>query len=79
MKIHLDDELRAFLESEVESGHFKDVSEAINAAIRDKLEYRDKLDALRAEIQIGIDDLDAGRAGTLTREEVKAYLRRDRG
>ena len=79
MKIDIDDDLKAFLESEVKAGRFKDVSEAVNAAIRGRLEQRAKLETLRKEIQVGIDDLDAGRVSTITREEVKAHIRRDRG
>lgn len=76
MKIHIDDELRTFLESEVESGRYRDVSEAVNDAIRDKLEYREKLEALRKDIQIGIDAADRGEFGELSREELKAHIRR---
>lgn len=76
MQIHLDDELKAFLANEVEAGRYKDVSEAINAMVRGQLAYKEKLDALRAEIQIGIDAADRGEFAELTREDLKAHIRR---
>ncbi|MBX3291699.1 MAG: type II toxin-antitoxin system ParD family antitoxin [Acidobacteria bacterium] len=65
MNVSLTPEIEALIESKVKSGMYNSASEVVREGIR-LLQQRDemreaKLNALRAEIQKGIDDLEAGR------------------
>ena len=65
MNVSLTPELEAVIQSKVKSGMYNSASEVVREGLR-LLQQRDdaheaKLNALRADIQIGIDDLEAGR------------------
>lgn len=65
MNVSLTPELEMLVDSKVKSGLYNSASEVVRAGIR-LLQERDdmreaKLNALRADIQKGIDDLEAGR------------------
>ena len=66
MNVSLTPELEQIVSCKVESGLYNSASEVVREGLR-LLQQRDqlremKLDALRTEIQKGIDDLEAGRA-----------------
>jgi antitoxin ParD1/3/4 len=65
MNVSLTPELEQIINSKVQSGLYNSASEVVRDGIR-LLQQRDemremKLEALRTEIQKGIDDLEAGR------------------
>lgn len=65
MNVSLTPELEQIVSGKVESGLYNSASEVVREGLR-LLQQRDqmremKLDALRKEIQKGIDDLEAGR------------------
>ena len=65
MNVSLTPELEAVIQSKVKSGMYNSASEVVREGIR-LLQQRDdtheaKLNALRAEIQKGVDSLEAGR------------------
>jgi antitoxin ParD1/3/4 len=65
MNVSLTKELEGIVEQKVKSGMYNSASEVVREGLR-LLQQRDeireaKLNALRAEIQKGIDDLEAGR------------------
>ncbi len=65
MNVSLTPELEGIVEQKVKSGMYSSASEVVREGLR-LLQKRDeahesKLNALRAEIQKGIDDLEAGR------------------
>lgn len=76
MHISLTDRLEAWVREKVDSGLYNNASEVIREALRAKIladqTYQEKLDALRAEIQKGLDDVEAGRVSTYSLEELKA-------
>jgi antitoxin ParD1/3/4 len=53
-------EFLPFVNSAVASGRFRSESELLAAALRLLEERERKLDALRADIQIGLDEIDRG-------------------
>ena len=59
-----------FLDRNVESGQFQNASEVVREGLRlleqRQAEERAKLEALRAAIQVGIDDMEAGRVERIT-------------
>lgn len=65
MNVSLTPELERLVEEKVESGEYKSASEVVRHALRllsrDDAEHKAKLEALRSEIQKGIDSLNAGR------------------
>lgn len=80
MNVSLTPEIEALIESKVRSGMYNSASEVVREGIR-LLHQRDemreaKLNALRAEIQKGIDDLEAGRYrdGDQVMAEIKERL-----
>lgn len=80
MNVSLTPELERLVESKVESGEYKSASEVVRHALRllsrEDQEYQARLDALRAEIQRGIDDFEDGRHAPM--DEVMAELRAER-
>ncbi|MCR9130450.1 MAG: type II toxin-antitoxin system ParD family antitoxin [Alphaproteobacteria bacterium] len=79
MHVSLTDRLEAWIREKVESGLYNNASEVVREALRAKMQAEmseaEKLDALRAEIQKGLDQLDRGETGTLTLEQLKSELR----
>ncbi len=65
MHISLTDRLEAWVREKVESGLYNNASEVIREALRTQMRTEatreEKLEALRAEIQKGVDDVKAGR------------------
>jgi antitoxin ParD1/3/4 len=80
MNVSLTPELERLVERKVESGEYKSASEVVRQALRllarEEEEYKARLGALRAEIQLGIDDFDNGRHAPM--DEVFAELRAER-
>lgn len=65
MNVSLSPELESLIISKVESGMYNSASEVVRAGLRliqerDEL-HQNKLSALRADIQLGLDDIEAGR------------------
>lgn len=80
MNISLSPELEAIVNDKVKSGQYNSASEVIREGIRllqqhDEMREK-KLEALRIEIQKGIDDLEAGRFrdGAEVMAEMRARL-----
>ncbi|MCA9047319.1 MAG: type II toxin-antitoxin system ParD family antitoxin [Planctomycetaceae bacterium] len=64
-------EFEQFVAQGIASGRFRSEEEAATEAF-DLLRRREqKLDVLRAEIQIGLDDIEAGRVVPLDSEDIK--------
>lgn len=68
MDIFLPPDLESWVKSQVESGLYTSASEVMREALR-LLEERDLLDALRRDIQEGMD---SGEGAPLDREAIKA-------
>ena len=80
MNVSLTPELETFVRGLVETGRYNSSSEVVREALR-LIEEREQLrrikfDALRSEIQKGIDDLEAGRVIEWDAEAAKERLRR---
>ena len=58
--ISLPDELAQFVDREVASGKFRSQEEVVAEGLRLLQNRERRLDALRADLQLGIDQLDAG-------------------
>ena len=75
MNVSLTPELEAFVHDKVASGRYTSASEVVRESLR-LLEEREwlrerRIDELRKEIQIGIDELQRGEGITLNSEEEK--------
>lgn len=79
MNVSLPAELAAFVEGEVASGQHGTASEVVREALRllrrEREQYEQKMAILRREIQIGIDDIEAGRISDRTVEDIAAETR----
>lgn len=80
MNVSLTPELENLVENKVKGGLYNSASEVVREGLR-LLQQRDemrelKLDALRKEIQKGVDDLEAGnfREGSEVMAEIKSRL-----
>jgi antitoxin ParD1/3/4 len=82
MNVSLPQGLAEFVEQEVQSGAYSTASEVVRDGLRllreERAAYEEKLAILRREIQLGVDDLDAGRVSTKTIPEIASELFRDR-
>lgn len=74
MNVSLPAELAAFVEGEVASGEYGTASEVVRDALRllrrERAAHEEKLAILRREIQIGLDDIEAGRISSDTVEDI---------
>jgi antitoxin ParD1/3/4 len=63
--VNITDELESFVKTQITGGHFKNVSEVHRAALsllaRQEEERALRIERLRQEIQVGLDDVEAGR------------------
>lgn len=79
MNVSLPAELAAFVEGEVASGGYSTASEVVRDALRllrrEREQYEQKMAVLRREIQIGMDDIEAGRISDRTVEDIAAETR----
>ena len=78
--VNLTDHLARFIDRNVETGRFQNASEVVREALR-LLEQRQaeeglKLEALRAAVQVGLDDARAGRMTRIEAGDEGAYLAR---
>ena len=71
MVLALPDDLRKFVQDEVASGRFQSTEDVICEALRRLREHERQLDELRAELQIGIDQLDRGEGIPFVAEDIK--------
>lgn len=78
MHVSLTDRLDAWVREKVESGLYNNASEVVREALRTQMRAeqtrQDKYDALKRELQIGIDQADRGEVVELTRDQLKAEL-----
>ena len=78
MNVSLPQGLAEFVEQEVASGSYSTASEVVRDGLRllreERAAYEEKLAILRREIQLGYDDLEAGRISTKTIPEIAAEL-----
>jgi antitoxin ParD1/3/4 len=79
MNVSLTPRLEEMVQEHVRSGRYSSASEVIRAALRlledHEREQAVRFEQLKADVQKGIDDLDAGRSAELTHEvfeEIKA-------
>ncbi len=64
-------EFQPFVSSGIASGRFRSEEEAVREGL-DLLRRREQeLEALRADLQVGLDDLEAGRSFPLDIEDIK--------
>lgn len=71
MSIAIPDEFRTFVSRGVASGRFRTEEEAVCEGLSLLREREQKLEALRADIKVGLDQLDSGDVGILDVEDVK--------
>lgn len=76
MNISLTSELESFVKSKVETGMYRSASEVVREALR-LLEEQDeiqsmKLEALRRDVNQGLDSLERGQGKPLDLEAIKA-------
>ena len=81
MNVSLPVDMVDFVEQEVAEGGYASSSEVVRDALRllqhDKALEREKLAILRREIQIGLDDAEAGRLSNKTVAQIAEEVRRE--
>ena len=74
MNVSLTKELLDYVEGEIATGDFASASEVMRAGLRtlrdERALAREKLEILRHEIQIGVDDVEAGRFATRSVDQI---------
>ena len=71
MSIAIPDDFKIFVSRGVASGRFRSEEEAVCEGLNLLREREQKLEALRADIRVGLDQLDAGDSGILDVEDIK--------
>lgn len=71
MEIVIPTELKAFVADGVASGRFRSEDEAISEGLSLLRDREQKLKALRTDLQMGIDQLDAGQSAPLDMGAIK--------
>lgn len=82
MNVSLTAEMAEYVEAELKAGDYVSASEVVRDALRilrhERAVEREKLNALRREIDIGLDDVESGAFSNRTVEEIaRAVLRGD--
>ncbi|MBI2239718.1 MAG: type II toxin-antitoxin system ParD family antitoxin [Magnetospirillum gryphiswaldense] len=74
MNVSLPAEMAAFVEAELASGDYASASEVVRDALRllrrERAAEQERIAILRREIQLGIDDADAGRLSVISIAEI---------
>ena len=74
MTIELTPEQQRFVEQQLGTGDYSDESEVISHALNLWQRYQERVEEIRAGVQRGIDDMEAGRYRTISSpEEAKAF------
>ena len=71
MSLTIPQEYAAFIRDSVASGRFRSEDEAVTEALRLLQRHEKQLAALRADLQVGIDALDAGDVSELDVDDIK--------
>ena len=70
MSVAIPLEFQSFVRDGIASGRFRSEEEAVKEGLNLLQSREQKLDALRKDIQIGLDDLEAGRSSPLDVEDI---------
>ncbi len=74
MNVQLDKQTEAFIERKIQDGTYKDAAEAIREAVIMMAERDDRAGALRAALQIGIDQIERGETVPFTPDFVERAM-----
>jgi antitoxin ParD1/3/4 len=81
MNVSLPQSLAEFVEQEVESGAYASASEVVRDGLRllrrKRALYEERLAILRREIQLGVDDVEAGRISNKSVLDILEEIRRE--
>lgn len=75
MVIQLPPDVEASIRQQVEHGRFPDAADVLREAMRLLDEREQQLDALRAKLQVGLDELDRGEGDAWTPELMERVSR----
>ena len=82
MNVSLTPELEAWIQDRVQTGRYRSFSEVVREAIRLLQEHEEikhlRLEELRRLVQVGLDDMDAGRVVEFTPDVTESIKRRGR-
>lgn len=74
MNVSLPAEMMAFVEAEVSAGDYASASEVVRDALRllrrERAAEQERIAILRREIQLGLDDAEAGRLSRISAAEI---------
>lgn len=70
------DELQQLVADEMNTGAYSSPHDVLTAGVRLLRQKREEFEQLRAEVQIGIDQLERGEYHEYTREELQAFFER---
>lgn len=74
MNVSLPAEMMAFVEAEVSTGDYASASEVVRDALRllrrERAAEQERIAILRREIQLGLDDVEAGRLSRISVAEI---------
>ena len=75
MNVSLTPQLEAMIRAKVESGKYNNASEVVREALRLMQERETKRERMRAEIQIGLDQLERGETVEYTKDMMERLMK----
>ena len=72
MPVVVSEKFDSFVKDAVASGRYRSETEVVEDALRLLRARCEQLDRLRADVEVGLADLDAGRCGSLAIEDIVA-------
>lgn len=76
MNVNLTPQLEDLVRQKVASGLYNNASEVVREALR-LMEYRDRVEFVRAEVAKGFQELDNGQSSPLDMEKIKRTARKN--
>lgn len=71
MNVRLEKNWQDYVDRQIEAGHFETASDVVQDALRRQMDYFAKKDALRTDLEAGLDSIRAGRVSRATADDIK--------
>jgi putative addiction module CopG family antidote len=75
MNVRLEKRWQDYIDRQIEAGHFETASDVVRDALRRQMDYFAKRDALRADLEAGLNSIQAGRVSRATADDIKRMAR----
>jgi putative addiction module CopG family antidote len=71
MNVRLEKNWQDYIDRQIEAGRFETASDVVQDALKRQMDYFAKRDALRSDLEAGLNSIRAGRISSATAEDIK--------